>query len=81
MKDPVDGAVPSGNSVAAHNLLYLARHSDQQRDRYLDLVRKTVAATASLLTDSPAATPLLAAAVADYLKMTDTGTEEPAARP
>src|SRR5204863_361331 len=42
-KEVVDGAVPAGNSVAAHNLILLSAARSQPE--YLALARKTIAAT------------------------------------
>jgi hypothetical protein len=62
-KSPVDAAVPSANSLAAANLVYLSRAL--QRPEYLDRAEKTIAAFAGLLKDSPAAVPRLATSLAE----------------
>ncbi len=54
-KDPVDSALPSGNSVAAGNLVYLARACAQPE--YLERAEKTIACFAALLNEMPAAVP------------------------
>ena len=54
-KEVVDSAVPAGNSVAAHNLIFLAAAKSQPE--YLPLARKTIAATLGLTQNSPAAAP------------------------
>ena len=62
-KDPVDGVRPSGISVAASNLVYLAQSLDQAE--YLDLARETIQSSADLLDESPALlTRLVTAAMA-----------------
>jgi uncharacterized protein len=54
-KDPVDSATPSGNSVAAGNLVYLA--SSLNEPTYLDHAEKTITAFARFINRSPAAMP------------------------
>ena len=62
-KDPVDGVRPSGISVAASNLVYLAQSLDQAE--YLDLALETIQSSADLLDESPALlTRLVTAAMA-----------------
>jgi uncharacterized protein YyaL (SSP411 family) len=63
--DPVDGAEPSGNSVAAGNLLFLARELD--KPAYREHARRTIQATAGILQSSPAAAPRMAIALAESL--------------
>ena len=58
-KDPVDSVMPSGNAVAADNLVYLSRALD--KPDYLDRARRTVAAFAGFLSQNPAAMPRMAA--------------------
>jgi uncharacterized protein YyaL (SSP411 family) len=60
-KEIVDTAVPSGNSVSAHNLIRLA-DSDSSTD-YLLRADKTIRASAAVLESNPSATPRMAAAV------------------
>jgi uncharacterized protein YyaL (SSP411 family) len=59
-KDPVDSALPSGNSVSAQNLVYLSKALN--RAEYLDRAERTVNAFATLLTDTPASAPRMALA-------------------
>jgi len=59
-KDPVDSALPSGNSVSATNLVYLAKALD--RAEYVDRAERTVNAFATLLADTPASAPRMALA-------------------
>ena len=47
-KDPVDGAIPSGNGVSASNLIYLARELDNPEYKQ---IAKGVACSTSLLLD------------------------------
>ncbi len=54
-KDPVDSALPSGNSVAAGNLVYLARAC--AKPEYLERAEKTITCFAGLLNETPAAVP------------------------
>ncbi|HEV3343440.1 MAG TPA: thioredoxin domain-containing protein [Pirellulales bacterium] len=54
-KDPIDSATPSGNSVAAGNLVYLATALDQPD--HLARAQKTVMAFARFTNRSPAAMP------------------------
>ena len=65
-KDPVDGASPAGSSVAALNLLTLARELD--KPEYLKHARGTIESVAAILEASPTATPLMATAVPRLLE-------------
>jgi hypothetical protein len=56
-KNPVDGAEPSGNSVSAQNLLYLAAQLD--KPEYRERAAQIVRATSGVLQASPAAAPRL----------------------
>ena len=58
-KHPVDSVMPSGNAVAADNLVYLSRALD--KPEYLDRARRTVAAFAGFVAQNPAAMPRMAA--------------------
>jgi uncharacterized protein YyaL (SSP411 family) len=60
-----DGALPAGNSVAAENLLYLARALNEPQ--YERMARRTIAAARPVLERSPLAAPRLAAAWASLL--------------
>jgi hypothetical protein len=62
-KNPHDGAQPSGNSIAAINLLYLAKATNE--DSYRQYAKETVEAMAGLTKQFPAAAPLLGVAAAD----------------
>ena len=57
-KDPIDSASPAGNSLAAGNLIYLAKHA--KKPEWLDLAEKTIQAAAGILEQSPTASPWMA---------------------
>ena len=54
-KKPVDGAMPSGNSVAAGNLLYLA--NTLKDDKYRQRAKKTALAASAVIEQFPIAAP------------------------
>lgn len=56
-KDPVDSAIPSGNSVAAENLLILSESLEQDAAKYRDYAKRTVTILAGLLNRSPTSAP------------------------
>ncbi|HUY89181.1 MAG TPA: thioredoxin domain-containing protein [Pirellulales bacterium] len=58
-KDPVDSVMPSGNAVAASNLVYLSRALS--KPDYLIRARQTVTAFAGFLSQNPASMPRMAA--------------------
>ena len=60
-KDPVDGAEPSGNSVSAQNLVYLAKALDNPD--YRDRAKLTVLSASALIARAPTAAPRLLIAV------------------
>jgi uncharacterized protein YyaL (SSP411 family) len=60
-KEVVDGAIPTGNSVAAQNLIFLARAKN--KPEYIDLARKTIAASFTTTQSSPAAAPRMMMAI------------------
>jgi len=60
-KELVDGAQPAGNSVAAHNLIFLA--SSKSLPQYLPLAEKTIAGTIVVTQSNPAAAPRMTAAI------------------
>jgi uncharacterized protein len=60
-KDLIDGAIPSGNSVSVHNLIFLAV-AKKQPD-YLPLASKTIAATVVATQTNPSAAPLMLVAI------------------
>ena len=65
-KDPVDGASPAGSSVAALNLLALAKALD--KSEYVKHAEATIQSVAAILEGSPTATPLMATAVPRLLE-------------
>jgi uncharacterized protein YyaL (SSP411 family) len=62
-KNPHDGAQPSGNSIAALNLLYLANATDEPS--YRQYAKETVEAMAGLTAGMPHAAPLLGIVAAE----------------
>jgi uncharacterized protein YyaL (SSP411 family) len=64
-KDPIDGAVPAGNSVAAGNLIYLAKEAKQPD--WLTIAEKSIQSNAGLLEQAPSAAPWMAMNVAALL--------------
>jgi uncharacterized protein YyaL (SSP411 family) len=60
-KDVSDGAIPSGNSLAAHNLIALAVL--QQKPEYLPLAGKAIAATVIVTQSTPTAAPWMMTAI------------------
>jgi uncharacterized protein YyaL (SSP411 family) len=54
-KGGADGALPAGNSVAAENLVYLARQAKEPK--YLALAEKTIIARAAMIKEHPLAFP------------------------
>ena len=64
-KDPVDGVLPSGNSVAVRNLVALAGLTKDPR--YLDTAGKALAAFSARLSQSPSTLPLMLVALGEFL--------------
>jgi uncharacterized protein len=60
-KEVVDGAQPAGNSVAAHNLIFLA--TANSKPEFVTLAEKTIAATVTVTQSSPTAAPLMMTAI------------------
>ena len=56
-KNPTDSAIPSGNSVAMGNLMYLAKAL--QKDEYRAQVKTSLEGSSSLITDFPTIAPRL----------------------
>jgi uncharacterized protein YyaL (SSP411 family) len=79
-KDPVDGAMPSGNSVTARNLLYLMRHVHEGKFAQQQLLRKLLESEAELMCDSPTACPLLVIQLQEWLSLPATDTTQHPAR-
>ena len=74
-KDFHDGVQPSGNSVAAHNLVRLWQKTGD--DGYRKLAEKTIKLFAGVLKANPAAVPALGEALHEYLAA---GGKQPAAK-
>jgi uncharacterized protein len=70
-KLPTDTVTPSGNSVAAGNLLYLAAELD--RSEYLERAKACIQSAAPILDEHPAALPQLSVALGRWLDMTADG--------
>jgi uncharacterized protein YyaL (SSP411 family) len=68
-KNPADGALPAGASVAVGNLLELSQKLD--RPEYLPIAEKAARAAAGYFERSPAIAPRMAAHVAELLSLTD----------
>jgi uncharacterized protein YyaL (SSP411 family) len=75
-KNPADGALPAGNTVAVGNLLYLAEH--RNTPEYATLARNTASATAAHVERSPTLAPRMAAYMAKMLSLTDKAPAQPA---
>ena len=60
-KSPVDSALPSGNAVAAGNLVYLAGALD--RPQYLERAERTIRCFSGMLAESPLSAPRMAVAL------------------
>lgn len=67
VKDPVDSAIPSGMSVTAENLAYLAG-SEKASTTYTTQLKSTLQSLAPLMRRSSSAAPRSAAALANYLE-------------
>ncbi|MBI3836493.1 MAG: thioredoxin domain-containing protein [Planctomycetia bacterium] len=66
-KLPTDGVTPSGNSVSAANLLYLATALD--KPDYVARAEKCIQAATPILDEHPAAVPQLATALSTWLDL------------
>ena len=64
-KNPNDGAVPAGNSVAMTNLMYLSQALDNED--YKAMVKKSLQGTSSLLSDFPTIAPRLLVPVKEFV--------------
>ncbi|HVK17137.1 MAG TPA: thioredoxin domain-containing protein [Fimbriiglobus sp.] len=77
-KDHYDGALPSGNGMAARNLVRLfAKTKDEQ---YKNAAEKTVKQFAAVLRTQPQAAPLTAEALDHYLELTAKAGPQPGPR-
>jgi uncharacterized protein YyaL (SSP411 family) len=75
-KVPTDTVTPSGNSVAAGNLLYLAKALD--RPEYRSRAEKCIQAAAPILDEHPAAVTQLAVVVAQWIETAPGDARKPA---
>ncbi|WP_442509132.1 thioredoxin domain-containing protein [Novipirellula sp. SH528] len=66
MKNPTDGALPAGASIAGENLLYLKKHSGVFAEE--DYLSKLAVVAAAVIKQNPAAAPRMAAVLADYIE-------------
>ncbi|MCO6459638.1 MAG: thioredoxin domain-containing protein, partial [Pirellulaceae bacterium] len=66
IRDPLDGAQPAGNSVAAQNLLYLAAKLNEPA--YRQRAERTIQAISGWLRTAPSGSPRMAVAVAEWLE-------------
>jgi uncharacterized protein YyaL (SSP411 family) len=64
-KDPYDGALPGGNSVAIGNLIALSAATGERR--YLDVAGRALDAFSGTLAETPGAVPLMLVALEAYL--------------
>ncbi|RUL88027.1 DUF255 domain-containing protein [Tautonia sociabilis] len=64
-KDPIDGALPSGNSVAICVLVALAEASGEPR--YLDQAGRALEAFSPILARAPAGVPMMVVGLEEYL--------------
>ena len=78
-KEPADGAVPSGNAVAAGVLVRLARLTGERK--YLDAARDTLEAFEGFMRHMPKAAASLLLATAEYLDAAASRTPVAAAEP
>jgi uncharacterized protein YyaL (SSP411 family) len=65
-KDPIDGASPAGNSIAAGNLIALAEKT--RHPEWLTLAEKTIQSAGGLLEQAPSAAPWMATNIPALLK-------------
>ncbi len=68
-KDPADGAIPSGASVSAENLQYLATATNEAK--YAALLKETLQSLVPMFQRAPAGVPRVAAVLAEYLDEQD----------
>jgi uncharacterized protein YyaL (SSP411 family) len=78
-KEPADGAVPSGNAIAAGVLVRLSRLTGERK--HLGAARNTLEAFEGFMRRTPTATSSLLLATAEYLDATESGATEAPRRP
>ena len=64
-QDPVDGVIPSGNSVTAANLIYLTYEA--KRAEFAVPLRRVLLSSISLIEKNPRAAPLMSAQIGNWL--------------
>jgi len=64
-QDPVDGVIPSGNSVSASNLLYMASIAD--RNEFRSPLRRLLLSSLSLIEKNPRAAALMSAQLGNWI--------------
>jgi uncharacterized protein YyaL (SSP411 family) len=67
IKDPVDGALPAGNSISVSNLLTLAKLAN--RPEYVERGERAIQSTAALLESSPTAVVRMAANIPQLFEL------------
>jgi uncharacterized protein YyaL (SSP411 family) len=78
-KDPYDGALPSGNSVAVRNLVALSALTDDAK--YLDHAGKALEAFSTAMAQNPIGLPMMLTGLEEYLDARpDSKKEEPAGK-
>ena len=65
-KQPIDGAQPAGNSVAAQNLVYLAKA--MKNEKYRETAEKTVAVTLPTIQKNPRVAPRMTVALLEFVE-------------
>lgn len=76
-KDPADGVLPGGNSVAIRNLIALSAATKDPR--YLDLAGKALDAFSARLAQAPASLPFMLVGLEEYLDVRPDASDAPAA--
>ncbi len=66
-QDPVDGVIPSGNSMTAANLLYLIHNAN--RTEFEEPLRRVLLSSISLLERNPRGATLMSAQIGNWLDM------------
>ncbi|HUP80770.1 MAG TPA: hypothetical protein VM260_19625, partial [Pirellula sp.] len=64
-QDPVDGVIPSGNSVTASNLLYMT--STAKRIEFEEPLRRVLLSAVSMIEKNPPAATLMSAQMGNWL--------------
>jgi uncharacterized protein YyaL (SSP411 family) len=64
-QDPIDGVIPSGNSLTASNLLYIANAAE--RAEFEGILHRVFQSTLSLIEKNPSAATLMSTQIAEWL--------------